>query len=307
MIDILMATYNGEKFINTQIDSILCQTYKEWNLIIRDDGSTDKTVEIVKEYEKKYPNKIKFICDEKTSNGAKNNFFKLMKYSTADYIMFSDQDDYWLEKKIENSVKKIKKYEKEYLDVPILVHGDLKIVDESLKVINNSMFRMQKLNGDKNKFSDYLVQNNVTGCTMIINKKLLNLCDIIPDNAIMHDWWLALIASTFGKVFFDHNPYIYYRQHANNVEGAKDITKFNYILKKILDYKSIKCSLEQTNEQAKDFKKVYYSKLKKSDQVVLNEFINLQNKSKLKKIMTIRKFKFYKSGFIRCIGYFIFV
>ncbi len=307
MIDILMATYNGEKFINIQIDSILNQTYKEWKLIIRDDGSTDKTVEIIKEYEKNYPDKVKLICDEKTSYGAKNNFFNLIKYSTSDYIMFSDQDDYWLENKVESGIKKIKKYEKKYIDTPILIHGDLKIVDKNLNVINDSMFKIQKLYGKKNKFSDYLVQNNVTGCTMIINKRLLDLCNTIPSYAIMHDWWLALVASAFGKVIFDSNPYIYYRQHDNNVEGAKDITRFNYIIGKVLNYKSIKSSLTQTNEQAKEFKKVFFNKLEKSNQIMLNEFISLQNKSKIKKIKTIIKFKFYKSGFIRNIGYFIFI
>ena len=115
---ILMATYNGEEFIREQINSILNQTYKNWKLIIHDDGSTDNTVDIIKEYTKKYPNKIILIEDNIKCNGAKENFSHLIKIAyknfNFDYILFSDQDDIWLPNKIEVSLSKIQEMENKF-------------------------------------------------------------------------------------------------------------------------------------------------------------------------------------------------
>ena len=207
LIGILMATYNGEKFIKEQINSILNQIYKNWKLIIHDDGSTDSTVDIVKEYAKKHPDRIIFIDDKIKCGGAKENFAHLMQIAkdrfNFDYIMFSDQDDVWLPNKIEVTLNKMLDVEYEVgTDKPILIHTDLKVVDEHLNVIAESFWKYQKINPRDNTLNRLLCQNVVTGCTVLINKPALDITLPIPDGAILHDWWIALVVATFGQIFY---------------------------------------------------------------------------------------------------------
>ena len=139
MIDILMATYNGERYISEQIESILNQTYKNWKLYIRDDGSKDNTISIIRDFEKQYPNKIILVKDKKNGLGAKCNFAELMKYSKQEYCMFSDQDDIWIDNKIEKTLEKMKQAEKKYSKkTKNFEHTELKVIDVELKDINDS-------------------------------------------------------------------------------------------------------------------------------------------------------------------------
>ena len=178
-IDILLATYNGELYIDAQLKSLFEQSFQNFNLIIRDDGSKDRTLEIIHQYQELYPERIKVITDNDRGLGPAGNFGRLMKYSTASYIMFCDQDDIWLENKIEKTFNTIKKMEEEYgVDCPILVHSDLIVVDKNLEVIQQSMSKGQKLESHQNEFHQLLIQNNITGCTMMINQSLLNLSSL---------------------------------------------------------------------------------------------------------------------------------
>ena len=139
MVDILMATYNGELYLEEQIKSIIKQSYKNWILYIRDDGSKDNTLKIINRYTYKYPDKIKLIADDRGNLGSNMNFKELMQYSKNEYCMFCDQDDVWLEDKIKLSLDKIKKLENKYgKNTPILVHTDLKVVNEKLDEISES-------------------------------------------------------------------------------------------------------------------------------------------------------------------------
>ena len=262
MIDILMATYNGEKYIKEQLDSILKQSHNEWRLLIHDDGSTDNTVDLVREYATKYPEKIRFVEDNVRTGGAKNNFFHLMKLSEAEYIMLADQDDIWMPDKVALAYNAILQKETKYgVDMPIMCHSDLKVVDADLKLLDESFFAMQKLDSNKNGFKDILVQNNITGCTAIFNRALNMLCSSMPDEAIMHDWWLGLIASAFGKVFYMDDKAIQYRQHDNNTEGAKNLKSPKYLMKKLLNKQEITESIHKTYIQAEKFYEEYADKL----------------------------------------------
>ena len=136
-IAILLATYNGARFIREQIDSIKDQTYKDWDLYVRDDGSTDNTVSIIQEYENMNPN-IHLFEDEEKHIGAKNSFMKLLSAIDSDYYMFCDQDDIWLPTKIEHSVDLLEKTEKKYPNKPIIVHTDVTVVDGNLNVLSQS-------------------------------------------------------------------------------------------------------------------------------------------------------------------------
>ena len=194
MIDILMATYNGEKFIREQIDSIINQSYSDWHLIISDDCSSDNTVNIIKKYKAKYPDKISIYENTVRSGSAKANFYRLLSHINNEYVMFADQDDVWLPEKISITLAMMQSYEKVYgSHNPVLVHTDLYVVDESLHRVYDSLFDMQNMNYTRNGFNNILVQNIVTGCTVMINQALVRHLYEIPVKSVMHDMWFALV------------------------------------------------------------------------------------------------------------------
>ncbi|HUL01109.1 MAG TPA: glycosyltransferase family 2 protein, partial [Nitrospirota bacterium] len=190
-IDIILATYNGERFLRAQVQSILNQTYPHWRLIMRDDNSTDRTPDIIRGYIEKYPDKMEEIVDSGTNIGVCRNFAKLLERSTADYTMFCDQDDIWMPMKIALTLKKMLTMEgANGKDVPLLVYTDMKVVDDNLSVVADSFWRNQAFNPEIGKsLNRFLVSNVATGCTVMINKRLRILSLPIPREALMHDWW----------------------------------------------------------------------------------------------------------------------
>lgn len=254
-VEILLATYNGERFIKEQIESILNQTYTEWKLLIHDDGSDDSTLSILKKYEQLYPLKIKVFDDDIKFGNAKKNFAYLMQKSQAGYIMFCDQDDIWLENKIEISISKLKEVELHNKQCPIIVHTDLTIVDQNLNVIANSMFSYQKIP----KYNNYLetaIRNNVTGCTMLINRQALTCSLPVKEDAIMHDWWIALnVLYNKGVIEFINIPTILYRQHSNNTVGAKKINFFQMVVNSRLFKPSKSPSFKEARNQVQSVQK----------------------------------------------------
>jgi glycosyltransferase involved in cell wall biosynthesis len=298
-IIIILSTYNGERYLKEQLDSLYNQTYQNFKIIVRDDGSTDTTLEILKAYNLE-------IMPSNENLGAKGNFNALLEYALqkedSDYFMFCDQDDVWMEDKIEKTLKLMK--EIEYKDKAVLIHTDLSVVDESLNIIDNSFWDYQKLNPNYKLLSNLLIQNNITGCTMMINRSLVKLSFPIPDSAIMHDWWLGLVASEFGVIEYIDEPIILYRQHENNDTGAK---KHNFSYMKKNFFKLIKKDMElhKYHRQASSFLDIYKDMLSAEKMVMLNDFIHIEDKSKFKRIYTLWKYKFIKQGFFRNIGLFL--
>lgn len=301
-IAIVMATYNGEEYIKEQLDSIINQTYKSWNLFIHDDGSTDNTLRIINDYIDKYDEKIKLISGPKTG-GAKNNFFYLMKHVDANYMMFSDQDDVWLKDKVEKTFHKMKEVEKKNDKKPILVYSDLSVVDENLNVISPKMSEYQKFDMNNLRTKDFLAENKVTGCTMMINKTLKDYaCQAETYNdIIMHDWWIALLASSTGIIEFISEPLILYRQHGDNSVGALNFN-FGYILKRMTNFQSVKERLLKTQNQAKYAAKI----LNLKEDNVVYKYGNLNKLRKMKRLNFYIKNGVKKSGIIRSIGLILY-
>lgn len=308
MIDILLAAYNGERYIKQQIDSIVSQTYSNWRLIIKDDKSTDATLEIIKEYEKKFPGKIIVKDSIKNSGSAKQNFMSMLELAEAEFIMFSDHDDVWLPDKIKVTLKTMEKMVAKYgKETPLLIHGDLIVVDKDLNTLAQSMFYQQNLDSKKVLFNDYLVQNNITGCTMMINRALVNKIRQFPREYIMHDWWFGLIASAFGKVQFMNHKLIKYRQHGNNEVGAKNIRSLPYLVKKAIAGTQVHDALNKTYAQAKEFKRIYYKELDEQKREILDSYISLPACNKANKIRILNKYRFTKSGIFRTLGYYFYI
>lgn len=221
-VDILLGAYNGEKYIQAQIESVLNQSHKNLRLIIRDDCSQDSTLEIIKKWKESHPEKIVIIPSE-DRQGAKGNFSALMRHAQSPYVMFCDQDDVWMEGKVSKSMALMQRMEEQYGTVqPCLVHTDLKVVDQDLRPVSDSFWQYARLFPRQGGgFTRILMQNVVTGCTALMNRSLFDLMQKIPPEALMHDWWAALVASAFGRIGALPEPTVLYRQHAKNVLGAQ--------------------------------------------------------------------------------------
>lgn len=228
-VDILLATYNGELYIRELLESLISQTYKDINVIISDDGSTDSTVDIIDEYKNVY-DFINLVNINK-QGGVVKNFNKALSFSKSNYIMFCDQDDVWFPEKIERSLNAIVSYEKEQPGVGVLIFTDLELVDEKLSTLNNSFYLSSKLNPEYNLDYRYLHwRSTVYGCTCIFNKALIKISDRVPTDFPMHDHYYALLAATYGLIGYLDEPTIYYRQHKKNVVGGASKSSFKKLL-----------------------------------------------------------------------------
>jgi len=308
-VAVLIATYNGEKYFKEQVESVLNQTYKNIVIYIRDDDSTDNTKKIINEYVKKYPDKIIQVKDNKIAKGACKNFMYLLEYvynlNKYDIFMFCDQDDVWLENKIGITVSEYNKVKNK--NEPILIHTDLNVVNEELNLIDKSFFKYSNLNSNYNKINNYLIQNNITGCTILINKSLVDLIKFDIKDICMHDWYFALLASTFGNVIFINKPTIKYRQHANNVIGAKKANGIKRIYNMIMKKHIVKENLSKVFIQAESFKNNHYASLDEEKKKIIDEFVKLNKVNKIEKIKIIVRNRFYKQGIVRVIGEFILI
>jgi glycosyltransferase involved in cell wall biosynthesis len=313
-IDILLATYNGERFVEEQIRSLLMQTYLHWRLIIRDDGSTDNTRAIIHRFKEQYPEKIAVIEDNLPSNlGACRNFGNLLERSTAGYTMFCDQDDVWLPKKIELSVGKMRSLEERYgSDSPLLVYTDMYVVNDELSVISDSFWRHQAFNPRIGKsLSRFLVSNVATGCTVMINRKLRELSVPIPQEAMMHDWWVGLISVALGENDYVREPTMLYRQHAMNVAGAKWDMGILSIGKKLIAFNKLRKinreHLRKTENQAATFASRYRNILSEKYCKTIETYANLSSQNYFQKRISIIRYGFWWAGFIRSLTMFVII
>ena len=233
-VAILLATYNGSRFIDEQLSSIINQSFTNWIVYISDDGSTDNTVDIINKYIEEYPSKF-ILCNSETKHrGAAINFLLLLKNVSAKYYMFCDQDDVWLPNKIEDSLSVLRRLEILSPATPILVHTDLMVVNAELNIISTSMWDYIDIRKCIGKFEYYKLYNVATGCTMLFNHSVKSILPDIADNQdiLMHDYYILLhILKNNGVIHAVPTSTVLYRQHGNNTLGAIRYNKsiYNYI------------------------------------------------------------------------------
>lgn len=222
LIQILMATYNGSEYLAQQIESIINQTYKNWELLISDDCSIDETLIIIDKYTLE-DSRIRVVSKDARHGSARDNFLFLLTAANAEYIMFSDQDDFWLPDKIQITLEGMKKAENEFgAATPILVYTDQKVVNKDLEVLAESLLELNGYDPYTNDTPSFIAENHVAGCTTMFNhpllKEALKLSD--PSTVFMHDWWLAILASIKGEIVYLDEKTSLYRQHDNNEVGG---------------------------------------------------------------------------------------
>lgn len=239
---ILMSTFNGEKFLAEQIESIRAQSFDHWRLLIRDDGSSDQTKKIITRY-CKMDERIIHHQDHLGNLNIPQSFSQLMQKALdrhEQYIFFADQDDVWLPDKLAKSLFLLQQKEYEAPHQAILIHSDLKIVDSQLRTIHPSFLQFEHLKRNtQDPLKTLLINNFVTGCTVAMNRNLLKLVTPIPNNVFMHDWWCALCAAALGNIHFVAEQTILYRQHEQNTVGSK------HFANKCLELLSFKKNLQK--------------------------------------------------------------
>jgi hypothetical protein len=194
---------------------------------------------------------FRIINDGVTFGSAKLNFEHLLKLSCAEYVMFCDQDDIWLPYKVEKTYLLMQEAERQYPQSPCVVHSDLQVVNVALELIHSSMFRYQCLPRDFHDPQQILVQNNVTGCTMMVNRAAIVVSLPISETAIMHDWWItAQVLLSQGKVMFLDESTILYRQHSRNTVGSIQIGIYHYV-KRLFRFARVISSYSRIVRQAR--------------------------------------------------------
>lgn len=283
-ISVIMATYNGEKYIEQQIASIVNQSHRPYEIIIVDDKSNDNTIEIVKKYINVV--NLKFFVNERNV-GVLKTFLRAANAVSIDtnYIAFADQDDVWFEGKLKSSLQKMLEIEQTHL--PALVFTDMKLADEDLFIINESFWQHLRLTPQNYSFHSLFVRNFVTGCTMLINKPMFEYFLAVPENVYLHDAWIAYIAYYVGTVGFVNVPTMLYRQHHNNVTYS--ITEMNQrrdIVKRMIKGVGTIINNSLMIDQlklAQIFYQIFYLKGNINDREMLTKFIAMHKCGYLKK------------------------
>jgi len=297
---ILLATFNGERYITELIKSLLSQTYQDFTIYIHDDKSTDNTYNIILEYAERFPKKIIASQNEVNTGGTKFNFLQMMIDHKDDYVMLCDQDDIWLPDKIAKSLAMIKDMEKEYgTSTPILVYTNLTVVKDNLEVIAYSYEKIANKNFDKNSLNFAVAMNNAPGCSTMYNRALSDLIKATPEYFVMHDWWLYLTAAALGKAGAIHYPTVLYRQHNENESGAKRVLSPKYIYYVLRNLKKMSSMIDDSYKQAEAFLKMYEDRLTKENAELIGAYASMSGLSRLKRLRIVGKYKMYMHGFAR--------
>jgi Glycosyltransferases, probably involved in cell wall biogenesis len=223
MISVCIASYNGERYIKEQLDSIICQLGENDEIIISDDGSTDSTIQIIENFKDRrikifshIPNRKSKYKFDLTTRNIENALLK----AQGDYIFLADQDDIWEKNKIKETIPFFKKYD--------LILHDCTIIDNSKKILHNSYF---KLNKSKIGIIRNLIKNSYLGCCMAFKREILKKSLPFPVSPVPHDIWIGLIAELKGNVFLSDKKLIQYRRHGNNLSPSSSKSNNSFYFK----------------------------------------------------------------------------
>ena len=279
---ILLASYNGEKYISEQLDSIINQTYKNWELIIRDDGSKDETVTILNKYEKK-DERIKILRDDKGNLGFLKNFEELLFNAKEEFVLFSDQDDFWLKNKLEKFVEKIRDLDEKVLSKPLLIHCNSLVCDDKLEIIKEEFIdsKIAKKTNSNIYFFEYIVQ----GSTSMVNKKMIKESLPFLKNVTLHDRYFHLLSQFLGTRVFIDESLVKYRQHERNEIGANRSIIKNIMSKKYF-YVEDRKLIEEIREK-------YIKCLRKRDLNDIEKYLEVtdRNKNRLERFWLSKYFQ----------------
>ncbi len=356
-VQLILCSYNGARYLIAQLDSILKQTETRFRLLISDDCSTDGTAELAAGYVERFPERVELWRRTEASGGAARHFLSVLKAygekccagdadmgadgsgatgaaapdgketepaalrGAADYIMFADQDDDWHPDKIERTLQTMQHAEAQYgRSTPLLVHCDMRVTDAAGAELASSYVRYQGMSPERNRLNQLLVQNNVTGGALMMNRALAELLwrHPLPECAVMHDHWIALVAAAFGKIIFLDAALYDYRQHGENVLGAAKGSRVREILDRLGLFRKDGRTRAEMNlrsqaayaalfSQAAELFRQYGKELPAAERRTLREFLSLRHKSRAGKIYGILRCGFTFNRFHRTVGECLFL
>jgi len=298
MIDILLATYNGEKYVGPQIDSLLQQSFTEWKLLIRDDGSTDGTRRICAEFATRRPERIRLLADG-DHWGVLGNFNRLLRESAADYVMFCDQDDVWLPEKVEHTLAAMRELEMECgAHTPILVYSDSRVVDEDLGTIAPSSSRWTH-RATHSSLGRICMELPLFGHQMMINRALTKLAGPIPEEFVSWDWWFPMVATVLGRIRFVDEPLVLWRRHATAASDTMKHRLSSYASRTLADYhRKVNISLRQSEI----FHERFREKLNAEQTAFFAGVCRIREANWLMRRALIIRYRLFKTGFLKTAG-----
>lgn len=293
-IDVLMATRNGAQFIEQQLESLFYQTFQEFQLIVRDDDSTDSTLQIVERYRSRYPDRV-VVRRNATRQGACRTFSLLAEECTAPYAAFCDQDDIWRTDKLDLGYAALKSIEANHgVQTPALVFSDMALIGQDGETLTPSIWKMRHVNPRRATLGSMLVQNLVSGCTVLGNRSLLVSAIPIPEEAYMHDFWLGLVAAAFGILHPLDETMVLYRQHPDNAIGAGVGWRITGALKRLRGDPAFRDGIEASRRQSRIFANRYSNLLSERQKEILQAWSKSQDLP-----AGVRHWILYRSGLRR--------
>lgn len=290
LVVVLLATFDGSRYLQEQLDSIAAQSHSHWRLVVADDGSRDDTLAIVRSFSEHHPNRV-CIVEDGPAGSARDNFFRLLRVAgPAPYFAFCDQDDVWSLDKLDRMVRRCQQMETQHRDQPCLVYSDLTVVDAQLGLLNPSFMDQVRVRPQDITHKTLLAENAIPGCAMLFNTALAHVFlgrEFDRTSAIMHDWWIALLASTVGHISYVPTPLVSYRQHATNTLGSVERSGIAFTLSKL--FWGNRSAALQTYTQAAAFLGAYGDLLDPAVREEMRAFASLQHRHKFERVRLILK------------------
>ena len=288
---VLLTAYNGSIHLPVLLESLAAQTDRDFTVLMQDDGSTDETPSLLNDISER-DSRFVFGSEQGQHLGAAGNFLSLLRQSDADYVLLCDQDDFWEPDKIAALKQAILDQEAQYgTDMPLLVHSDCSLVNESGEPLGSSFFRHQGWDPAAVTLPQLLVQNNVTGCTLIMNAALRKLVSAhaVAKDLFMHDWFIALTAASFGRITFLNRPLTRYRQHGDNTIGASTQSLLSRGVSALRNHQDAKRRILLTYTHTAVFRKLYGEDLPAEARKVVDGYLATRHMRKIPRVLAVRR------------------
>lgn len=288
---VLLAAFNGSAHLSGLLESLRSQTDPDFFVLMQDDSSTDGTQTILSEAAAR-DSRFFFGAEQGMHLGAAGNFLSLLRQADADCFLLCDQDDVWEPDKIGVLKQALLDLENEYgRETPLLVHSDCSLIDENGEKTEDSFFRHQGWDPAAVSLQQLLVQNNVTGCTLIMNEPLRQLVSAHAraKDLFMHDWFIALTAASFGRIAFVGQPLTRYRQHEGNAIGASARSLLARGFSALRDRKNARRRILLTYTHAMVFRKLCGDDLPPRAQEIVDAYLATRRMKKIPRVLAVRR------------------
>ena len=306
-IEVALPTFNSAGYLPALLDSLFAQTRQDFTILVADDGSSDATPDVLRAYVRKWPGRIRELAPGGGRRGVIGNFDRLIAHSRADYVFLCDHDDVWLPDKMERTLDAMSRLEAAHgRDTPLLVHTDLVVAGADLHVLAPSFFAYSRIDPRRNSPRELLLANVVTGCTTLVNRALYRRAAPIPQEAMMYDHWLALVAATTGALAYVDAPTILYRQHGANAIGAKRPSLARRVYGTLIS-RDRERVLTRYARQAEILLERFGSELAPRERAAAETLAHLWSLPRLRRFSALRRCGLGLEGLVRNVALFIVV